>query len=87
MSVEILRSLIASTELRSGGLRVKLDSERLKRLTAESGYSITHLARAANLSLPTLTSAVRGGWIMPKSAFRIADALSRRQSAPARLFE
>ena len=79
MSLDILRSLLVSNEITSGGFRVILDGELLRRLTAEAGFSMTDLADAGQLSRPTLRRAIRGVPITPRSAARIADALSRSQ--------
>lgn len=73
----MLRSLISSTAKTSGGLRVRLNPDSLAGACAEQGLSFTKLASAAGLSRPTLSVAARGGPITPRSAFLIADALSR----------
>jgi predicted transcriptional regulator len=83
VSMDILRSLLVSKEITSGGFRVTLDGELLRRLTAEAGFSMTDLADAGRLSRPTLRRAIRGVPITPRSAARIADALSRRQRQPS----
>jgi transcriptional regulator with XRE-family HTH domain len=85
VSIDILRSLLVSNEVTSGGFRLTLDGELLRRLTAEVGFSMVDLADASRLSRPTLRRAIQGAPITPRSAARIADALSRSQrqsSAP-----
>jgi predicted transcriptional regulator len=77
MSVLILRALISGTAKTAGGLRVRLNPDSLAGACAEQGLSFTKLASAAGLSRPTISLAARGGLITPRSAFRIADALSR----------
>jgi predicted transcriptional regulator len=77
MSVQVLRRLISATERSPGGLRISLDPKALERACAEQGLSFVRLASAANLSRPTVSLAARGGFVTPRSAFKIADALSR----------
>jgi chromate transporter len=73
----LLRSLISGTAKTSGGLRLKLNPDSLARASAEQGLSFTKLASAAGLSRPTVSLAAQGGLITPRSAFKIADALTR----------
>jgi len=77
MSVQMLRRLISETEMTSGGLRVRLDPTALQRACAEQGFSFARLAMSARLSRPTVSLAAHGDSITPRSAFKIADALSR----------
>jgi hypothetical protein len=77
MSVEVLRQLMSATERSRGGLRIKLNPDALERACAEQGLSFARLAIAANLSIPTVSLAARGAFVTPRSAFKIADALSR----------
>jgi hypothetical protein len=77
MSVQLLNQLISTTDRSPGGLRVRLDPKTLERACAVQGLSFARLARIAHLSPPTITLAARGDPISPRSAFKIADALSR----------
>jgi transcriptional regulator with XRE-family HTH domain len=55
---------------------VVLDSDRLRHEMARRGWSQTDLAMAAALSPPTITAALAGRGIAPKSLRRIATALA-----------
>ncbi len=77
MSVLMLRSLISSTGKTSGGLRLRLNPDSLAQACAEQGLSFTKLAYAVGRSRPTVSVAARGCLITPRSAFKIAEALSR----------
>jgi hypothetical protein len=78
MSVQLLNQLISGTDRSRGGLRVRLDPKALEKACAVQGLSFASLGRIAHLSPPTITLAARGDPITPRSALKIADALSRR---------
>jgi hypothetical protein len=77
MSVQLLNQLISGTDRSRGCLRVRLDPKALEKACAVQGLSFASLGRIAHLSPPTITLAARGDPITPRSAFKIADALSR----------
>lgn len=61
---------------------MRLDAKALERAFAEQGLSFAALGRIAHLSPPTMTLAARGDPITPRSAIKIADALSRGLHEP-----
>lgn len=58
--------------------------EQLKGACARRGWSLTHLARRAGISYPTLKSTLRGNAIRPRTAWKLARALGE-ESIPSEL--
>ena len=54
---------------------VNLDSDRLKREARLRGWSNTELADRASVSRPTITAAMRGRAVSPRTLRLIAQAL------------
>ena len=65
-----------------GGLRVVLRVDALKAACASRGWSLAELGRQAHVSRPTLTAAIHGKAVQPRTAFRISQALSRAEATP-----
>jgi lambda repressor-like predicted transcriptional regulator len=63
-------------------LVIALDSDKLARACAIRGWSFAHLARQARISRPTMTAAVRGHTLRPRTAWKIARALGEASAAP-----
>jgi transcriptional regulator with XRE-family HTH domain len=63
-------------------LVIALDGEKLARACAARGWSFAHLARKARVSRPTMTAAVRGRTLRPRTAWKIARALGEASAAP-----
>ncbi|HZT96844.1 MAG TPA: helix-turn-helix transcriptional regulator [Chloroflexota bacterium] len=59
---------------------VPLNSERLKLELARRGWSQADLASAAGLSRPTVTAAMSGKPVAPRSLRRIAIALAQQHT-------
>lgn len=67
----------------AGGLVVVVVPDRLKAACALRGWSLTHLARRAGISYPTLRSTLRGSPIRPRTAWKLANALGQGTEAIA----
>ena len=65
----------------AGGLVVVVVPDRLKAACALRGWSLTHLARRAGISYPTLKSTLRGRAIRPRTAWKLANALGQGTEA------
>ena len=65
----------------AGGLVVIVVPDRLKAACALRGWSLTHLARRAGISYPTLRSTLRGNPIRPRTAWKLANALGQGTAA------
>lgn len=65
----------------TGGLVVVIVPEQLKAQCARRGWSLTQLATRADISYPTIRTALRGKAVRPRTAWKIARALA--QTAPA----
>jgi transcriptional regulator with XRE-family HTH domain len=59
------------------GLVVVMNREQLLAGCAARGLSLEELRSAAGISRPTLQAALRGKRVRPRTAFRLAQALSR----------
>lgn len=66
------------------GLLVVLSRERVEAACAVRGWSLAELARRARLSRPTLRGALRGQPVRPRTAWKLARALSEG-TVPAEL--
>ncbi len=58
-------------------MNVVIHPGRLRQEMARRGWNASDLAREASLSPPTVSAALAGRAIAPKSLFRIAEALVR----------
>ncbi len=67
-----------------GGMVVTLEAPLLISACAARGWSLAELGRRAGLSRPTLSQALRGGAVRPKTAWKIRRALAQAE-APADL--
>lgn len=67
-----------------GGLLVVMSRERLEAACAARGWSLAELAIRASLSRPTLRAALRGQPVRPRTAWKLARALSEG-AVPAEL--
>jgi hypothetical protein len=65
-----------------GGLVVVLKADQVLAMCAARGLSVTQLADAAGISLPTAHAVLTGKPVRPRTAFTIALALSRAPAAP-----
>jgi lambda repressor-like predicted transcriptional regulator len=65
-----------------GGLVVVIVPEQLKAACARRGWSLTHLARRAGISYPTMKSTLRGKAVRPRTAWKLARALGQEETAP-----
>lgn len=63
--------------LGAAGLVVMIVPAELRAACARRGWSLTFLARRAGISYPTLKSSLRGRAIRPRTAWRLANALSQ----------
>jgi transcriptional regulator with XRE-family HTH domain len=63
-------------------LVIALDGNKLARACAVRGWSFAQLARQARISRPTMTAAVRGRTLRPRTAWKIAKALGEASTAP-----
>lgn len=66
-----------------GGLVIVVSPEALRVACAQRGWSLTELARRAEISWPTMASALRGKPVRPRTAWKIARGLE--QGDPVRL--
>jgi transcriptional regulator with XRE-family HTH domain len=64
------------------GLVVVLRADQVLAACAARGLSVTQLADAAGISLPTAHAVLTGKPVRPRTAFKIALALSRAPAAP-----
>ena len=63
-------------------MSVLIDVERLRRELSRRGWGQCDLARAAGISAPTVTAAVSGKAIAPRTLRLIAIALSSKDPIP-----
>ena len=77
------QSTAASVMVGGAGLVVILSGEAVRTASAERGWSLSELARRANISRPTLATALRGQPVRARTAWKVARALE--QGAPAML--
>ncbi len=59
------------------GLVVVMNREQVLAACAARGLSLEDLRSAAGISRPTLQAALRGRRVRPRTAFKLAQALSR----------
>ena len=64
-------------EIGKAGLVVVMNREQVLAGCAARGLSLEELRSAAGISRPTLQAALRGKRVRPRTAFRLAQALSR----------
>ena len=62
------------------GLVVVMQPDALKAACASRGWSLAQLARRAQISYPTLKSALEGGTVRPQTAWKLARALSQESA-------
>jgi len=74
-------SQASSIQVGPGGMVVALDPEALRSECIARGWSLAELARRARISRPTLAQALRGQTVRPSTAFKLAVALEREDSA------
>lgn len=65
-----------AVEIGQAGLLVVVQPDQLKAECALRGWSLTHLARRAGISYPTLRSALRGNPVRPRTAWKLTRALT-----------
>jgi lambda repressor-like predicted transcriptional regulator len=63
-----------------GGLVVVIVPGQLVAACARRGWSLTHLARRADISYPTLKAALQGKSVRPRTAWKLARALAEETS-------
>lgn len=64
-----------------GGLDVTLEPPLVIAACAARGWSLAELGRRAGLSRPTLTQALRGHAVRPRTAWKIRRALAHPEPA------
>lgn len=68
-------ALCRSIELSAGGLVVRLDPDEVQQACVNAGWSLAKLGKTAGISRPTLSKAVSGAPIRPRTAWLIRRVL------------
>ena len=64
-----------------GGMVVAMEPDAVRAACVARGWSLAELARQACVSRPTLAQALRGKTVRPRTAYKLALALSRADAA------
>lgn len=67
----------------AGGLVVQIEPEALHRACAARGMSLLELRQRAGISRPTMSQVLRGRPVRPRTAWKLARALSSAEVPPA----
>lgn len=66
-----------------GGLVVRIQPDALHRACAVRGMSLLELRKRAGISRPTMSQVLRGRPVRPRTAWKLARALSAAEVPPA----
>ncbi|MGI8609753.1 MAG: helix-turn-helix domain-containing protein [Candidatus Dormibacteria bacterium] len=73
----------AMVEVNAGGLVVVIEPKALLTACAARGFSLAELRQRAGISRPTMIQAMRGRPVRPRTAWKLARALSATEVPPA----